>query len=132
MHQLFTIGYGGRSPQQVAALLKEHGVKVLIDLRETPRTRVPGFSKSALESYMMSQEIIYRHLQALGNANHRIPDAPVKVVDEGLGMQALCDVLTQYEVAIMCACRHHGRCHRSYISERLLEAVPELVIRHIP
>jgi uncharacterized protein (DUF488 family) len=120
MDTLYTIGYGGRTPSQVAALLKERGISALVDVRAAPRSRIPGFNKNTLARHMLSEGIVYHHIEALGNANRNAgPDAPVQLVDEAAGLQALRELLSRQDLAIMCACRDHRGCHRTYVAERL-------------
>lgn len=122
MNVIYTIGYGGRSPAIVTALLKEHDVAVLVDVRASPRSRVPGFNKNSLAQHMEACGITYHHVEALGNANRNAgPDAPVHLVDEATGLRVLRELLDQQAVAIMCAERDHRGCHRTYIAERMPE-----------
>jgi len=116
--KLFTIGYGGRSPQQILDMLAEHDIKLLIDVRISPRTRVPGFSKQSLADFMPRNGVRYQHIQALGNANYQgDDDAPVLLVDQKTGMTALELALRDQPAAIMCACRKPDDCHRKFISD---------------
>ncbi len=48
LRELLTIGYQGREPAELAGVLEEHGVDVLVDVRDKPISRKPGFSKRAL------------------------------------------------------------------------------------
>ena len=42
----YTIGYEGRELEEFVARLREQQVEVLIDIREKPASRKPGFSKT--------------------------------------------------------------------------------------
>ena len=127
MATLYTIGYGGRTPSQVADLLRKLGVGVLVDVRASPRSRVPGFSKAGLESFMPSHGVLYHHVEALGNANRfGGPDAPVQLVDEVGGLEWLRGCLNTRQltatlrgVAIMCTERDYWGCHRTYIADKM-------------
>ena len=132
---LYTIGYGGRSPAQVAALLTEHKISVLVDVRASPLSRIPAYNKNTLSHYLDGWSITYHHIQALGNANRNAgADAPIHLEDEALGLEELRHVLETWPrpadhpyVAIMCAERDHRGCHRTYIAERL----PECTVVHL-
>jgi len=43
---LFTIGYEGLNTDDFMALLFEHGIETVVDVRALPLSRKPGFSKS--------------------------------------------------------------------------------------
>lgn len=64
---LYTIGYEGRSPSEVVALLASHGVTRLVDVRQTPRSRVKGFSLMSLFERLRKAGITYEHKAELGN-----------------------------------------------------------------
>ena len=127
MTTLYTIGYGGRTADQLVAVLQEHRISVLVDVRASPRSRVPAFNKTPLAHHLDGWGITYHHLQALGNANRNGgPDAPVLLVDEAAGLAELRHILDTWNrpadmpgVAIMCAERDHRGCHRTYIAERM-------------
>ena len=76
---LFTLGYGGRTLEEVIALLKANGVECLVDVRSAPYSKFkPEFSKEALASSLQAAGIAYRFAgQELGGR----PDAPECYVD---------------------------------------------------
>jgi uncharacterized protein (DUF488 family) len=65
-HPLFTIGYEKTRLPDVLAALAEAGVAVLIDVRDRPISRRPGFSKRQLAAAVEEAGRRYVHLQALG------------------------------------------------------------------
>ena len=130
--RLFTIGYGGRTPQQAADILTEHGVSVLVDIRAYAGSRIPGFSKKALGRFMESQGVEYLHLKELGNLNRKAgPDAAVALLDEEAGLRKLQAVLERQAAAIMCACLSHRACHRLEVSTKLRDRLPDLLVEHL-
>ena len=62
---IFTIGYEGATVDEVIAALERAGVEQLIDLRQLPLSRRPGFSKSSLAAALAERGIAYIHLRAL-------------------------------------------------------------------
>jgi uncharacterized protein (DUF488 family) len=64
--KLFTIGYEGATQDEVIGALEQAGVRRLIDVRQLPLSRRPGFSKSALRNALAEHGIDYVHLKALG------------------------------------------------------------------
>ena len=63
---LFTIGYEKARLADVVAALAAAGVATLIDVRDRPISRRPGFSKRQLAAAVEAAGIRYLHLQALG------------------------------------------------------------------
>jgi uncharacterized protein (DUF488 family) len=63
---LFTIGYEKTRLDDVVATLGDAGVTTLIDVRDRPISRRPGFSKRQLAAAIEVAGMRYVHLQALG------------------------------------------------------------------
>lgn len=63
---VFTIGYGGLDIDTFMSLLTEHGVETIVDIRERPLSRKPGFSTKALASVLNLSDLEYVHLVNLG------------------------------------------------------------------
>jgi len=65
---VFTIGYGARAVEELIAVLHEHRIVFLVDVRTAPYSRFkPEFSKDALERELKRHNISYIYLgDALG------------------------------------------------------------------
>jgi uncharacterized protein (DUF488 family) len=57
MKNLFTIGYEGCKAADLFSTLRASGVTLLIDIRDIPISRKPGFSKTALSEGLFSAGI---------------------------------------------------------------------------
>lgn len=66
MNPLFTIGYEKARLADVVATLRAAGVATLIDVRDRPQSRRPGFSKRQLAAGLEEAGIRYVGLRALG------------------------------------------------------------------
>lgn len=64
---LYTIGYEGASQGDFWATLLASGIKTIIDVRDVPFSRKPGFSKKALGHDAGSFDLNYVHLAGLGD-----------------------------------------------------------------
>lgn len=60
------MGYQGISQPALFDALLEHRVQTLVDIRERPQSRKPGFSKTTLGNAARSYGLAYRHIRALG------------------------------------------------------------------
>lgn len=59
---LFTIGHGNQTLEQFLALLQQHHIRVLVDVRSAPYSKyVPHFNKSRLETYLRDNGLDYRY-----------------------------------------------------------------------
>ena len=63
---VFTIGYAGLDIDSFMSLLAENGIDTVVDIRELPLSRKPGFSKKALASVLNLSGIEYVHMADLG------------------------------------------------------------------
>ncbi len=63
---IFTIGYEGLSLDTFMALLAAHRIDTVIDIRELPLSRKPGFSKTALALASTAHGHKYVHIAKLG------------------------------------------------------------------
>lgn len=63
---IYTIGYEAATQAEVIAALHRAGVRRVIDVRQLPLSRRPGFSKSSLAAALAEHGIDYVHLKALG------------------------------------------------------------------
>jgi uncharacterized protein (DUF488 family) len=63
---LFTIGYEGLSIDAFVARLQSAGVRAVIDVRELPLSRKPGFSKRRFAETLHRAGFVYAHQRALG------------------------------------------------------------------
>lgn len=63
---VFTIGYEGLDIDAFMSLLAEHGVNTIVDVRELPLSRKPGFSKKALANILNISGREYVHMVDLG------------------------------------------------------------------
>ena len=66
-NKIYTIGYSGSKPDQIKQLLDDK-VAVLFDIRFSPWSRVPQWSKSNLAATVGEER--YFHVKPLGNANY--------------------------------------------------------------
>jgi uncharacterized protein (DUF488 family) len=64
---VFTIGYEGQDVSHLTSALKKQGIKQLLDVREKPISRKPGFTKRRLKEALELAGIAYIHLPELGS-----------------------------------------------------------------
>jgi uncharacterized protein (DUF488 family) len=63
---VFTIGYEGLDIEAFMSLLAQHCIETVVDIRELPLSRKPGFSKKALANVLNLSGLDYIHMIDLG------------------------------------------------------------------
>ena len=132
---ILTVGHSTRTAEELAGLLRQHGVERLVDVRSAPGSRrMPHFARAALEAWLPEAGIAYLHMPELGGLRRPRPNS----VNGGWrndGFRGYADYMQQPEfwsaleqlrklaserrTAIMCAEAVPWRCHRSLISDAL-------------
>jgi uncharacterized protein (DUF488 family) len=141
---LFTIGYEKARLADVVAALEEAGVKTLIDVRDRPISRRPGFSKNQLAAGLEEAGINYVGLKALGTppegreANHkrewerfwRIVDDRLATAEAQHALEEVAVIASKTPTCLLCYEADHRICHRSRVAE-ILEARHGFEVRHL-
>lgn len=133
---LVSVGYEGRDLEGFVSDLQLAGVEVLIDVRLTPISRKPGFSKTRLRSALEEAGIEYQHLRELGNPKENRDGfrhgtqsardsytARLSTVARE-SFEEVIDLSAERVVALLCFEREHHTCHRSCITDRALAVDP--------
>lgn len=140
---LLTIGYEGRTADQLVAELTGSGVTVLVDVRLTPLSRKPGLSKRRLEEALRSSGITYIHLPALGNPKeNRAPfrdgdprgrsrfRARLRSAEAKAALDEVATLARSGRVALLCFEREPLTCHRHMVGEEVVRRAPALAVAH--
>lgn len=126
----FTIGYGGRKPDEFVKRLADAGVRTVVDVRLRP-------DKASMGSYAMAKDagkgiagllaragIGYLSLPELGNPFLPYDDWPTRYADYlGRAGPLLFDRLTDAvpgPVCLLCAEKRVAECHRRHVAEYLV------------
>lgn len=140
-----TVGHSTRPIDEFIALLKERGVKRLVDIRKVPLSRHnPQFNRDELPKSLSSAHIGYTHLPELGGLRHARRDSLntgwrnlsfrgfadyMQTPEFRVNLQELIDLAADRPTAIMCAEAVPWRCHRSLIADALVaRGIPVLEI----
>ena len=141
---LVSVGYEGKTVNDLVDRMVAQKVQVLVDVRLTPLSRKPGLSKTQLANALAAVGIRYVHHRALGNpkdnrAGFRAGD-PVSIERfgdvlngeaAGAALEHVVELLDGGVVALLCFENDHAECHRSLVVERLLEARPNASVVHV-
>jgi uncharacterized protein (DUF488 family) len=133
---LYTVGHSNRSEAELIALLREHGVRRLVDVRTVPKSRAhPQWWKERMQVALPAAGIEYLHRRELGGlrkptggpengawevggfrgyADYALTPAFTAALDELLALAA------QTPTAILCAEAVWWQCHRRIITDWVL------------
>lgn len=125
------IGYEGQTIDAFVSALARQGVRRLVDVRLTPLSRKPGFSKTALIGALAAAGIAYEHRRALGNPKHNRAGFAGSNTDRSHARAVFADLLRQpaaveaidevaaaaarERVAVLCFEADQHRCHRDVV-----------------
>ena len=117
MTTVYTIGHSNHESETFLALLQQHDVELLVDVRSSPYSRyVPQANRETLSRALGAANITYRWL---GDRLGGKPEGVVADYDElraspafQRGLSDLINLATEQRAAIMCAEGDHRHCHR--------------------
>ena len=140
--EVVTIGHGDQSLQHFVRLLRQHGVKVLVDVRSLPfSSRQPQFSQHELARFLAASGVQYvflgdslggrprdEELYSDGKPDYRRIAATASYQK---GLDVLEDLARGEEkVAIMCSESDYRQCHRYKLVAHSL-TLDGVKVRHI-
>ncbi|WP_118183252.1 DUF488 family protein [Paraburkholderia phosphatilytica] len=131
---LFTIGYEGLDTERFLSLLIEHGVETVVDVREMPWSRKPGFSKKPLAGLLAMRGLSYVHMVKLGcpkpirDGHHEDHDWQryterylTHLGKQGETIAELCALAETSTCALLCYEADYNDCHRSMVANAVHE-----------
>lgn len=132
---LFTVGYGARSLTELIALLREHRIEFLLDVRSSPYSKFkPEFTREPLEDALRAAGIRYLFLGDSLGGQPKAPDCHTegkvdyaKVRRQPFFQAGLTRLRAAHEqgrrVALMCSEGRPEQCHRSKLIGVALEEI---------
>mgnify|MGYP006299300959 CR=1 FL=1 len=128
--KLYTIGYGGRTPEEFLELLNRHSIRTVVDVRLRPdRSSMGTYVKAkdpykGIEGWLNRAGVQYFSFIELGNLFLEFDDWQIRYRNL---MERAGDLLTERlrEVpppfCLMCAEKSADRCHRAILASYLAE-----------
>jgi len=138
MIELMTVGYESLSLAEFLGMLERCRVTMLVDIRELPISRKPGFSKAALESAVVKRGLKYEHLVELGcprdiRHEYRADNdwarytKRFKAYLDGQteGLEKLAGWMKDERCCLLCYEEDFNFCHRSFVVEKVAGLLDE-------
>jgi len=141
--EIFTIGYENKNIDELINILKGKKVRVLVDVRNYPNSRINGFSKNALKEALYQAGIRYCSWPELGSPKE-IRDYARKDKDYKKALnyykkyidkmendvEKLRLIISLTSACLMCYEENPYYCHRSILAENLVKNL-DLKVNHI-
>lgn len=138
---VFTIGHSNHPLERFLALLKQHEVTALGDVRSQPYSRFhPQFNRESLNRELQKAGILYVFLGDELGARSKDPGCYEqgrvqyeRLAATGLfqrGLDRVREVMRSHRVALMCAEKEPLECHRTILVSRHLAAAG-IAVQHI-
>ena len=148
MTTLFTVGHSTAALYDLVALMQEHRVEMLVDVRSKPTSRTQHFDYAPLEAAIDSTGITYLSMGHKLGGIPRDPSASARwqsgrldpVVIAHLrsteewfdGLSELAKMIRRGQsLCLMCAEADPDQCHRKAIALDLADLIPDLEITHL-
>lgn len=136
MKEIFTIGHSTHSLETFISMLNSFAIELLVDIRSFPGSRIyPQFNKENLQNTIPEAGIEYIHLKELGG-RRKVLKSSKNSVWRNDAFRGYADYMETHEfenavnmlselglkkkTAYMCAESLWWRCHRSMVSDYLL------------
>ncbi len=126
--KVFTIGYGGRTVAELTSLLKDNGVRAIVDVRLRPDRASRGIwvkartADKGIQRLMDEAGIEYRSLPELGNPFRDYPDWQERyrtfLETAGHLLVSRLDGIPE-PFCLLCAEKQASACHRQEIADYL-------------
>lgn len=141
-----TVGHGALEAADFAALVRQVGLELIVDVRRYPGSRRhPHFASEAMAAWLPEAGVGYRWCPALGGRRRPVPDSP-NVALRNEQFRAYADHMATDEfaaavaelrasaagtpVAVMCAESVWWRCHRRLLADHLV-LVEDVAVEHL-
>jgi uncharacterized protein (DUF488 family) len=135
--RIYSLGYEGLTVAGLVERLQQSRIEELVDVRASPYSRRPGFSKKKLAESLAAAGIVYRHEPLLGNAfrDEEDFDAAMDLMRAHLAggepAEAVARLVSSADgrrVAVLCLENDQHRCHRQIVLEAAVAREPALEI----
>ena len=135
--RIYSVGYEGLTVNGLVERLQQNRIEELVDVRASPSSRRPGFSKKRLAESVTAAGIEYRHEPLLGNAFRDVEDfgAAMALMRRHLAAGEPAEAVARLvglaegrRVAVLCLESDQGRCHRQVVLDAAVERDPTLDI----
>ena len=126
---LYTIGYEETNAESFLKKLESAGVQLVLDIRELPQSRVPGFSKNILSEELHRKGIDYLHIRELGSPRalrHELRETKdftaftrgylLYMKKQTEHVKKVKNLAYEKTCCLLCFEKNHDECHRKFVA----------------
>ena len=135
--RIYSVGYEGLTVAGLVERLQQNRIEEVVDVRASPYSRRPGFSRKSLAASLAAAGIVYRHEPLLGNAFRDMDDFAAAMAlmrdrlasgDPAAAVDRLVALAEGRRIAVLCLESDQSRCHRREVLAAATALEPELDI----
>jgi len=143
--KVFTIGYAGKNAREFFAILKQSGIRKVIDVRLYNTSQLAGFTKRQDIEYFL-QTIVnakYIHLPIMAPTKQLLNDYKKRLINWQQYETQFKEVITQRQIekhlvpqdidmsCFLCSEAKANNCHRRLVAEYLAKVWQNVSIHHL-
>ena len=143
--RVFTIGYVGKNAREFFGILKQAGIRRVMDVRLYNTSQLAGFTKKRDIEYFLESIVGagYVHLPILSPTKQLLDGYKKGLIDWGQYETQFNEMIAQRQIekhimprdadmaCLLCAEAKADRCHRRLVAEYLAKAWQNVSIRHL-
>ena len=119
---IFSVGTSNRTWEEFIALLRAHGIEMVIDVRSFPTSKFAHFKRESMNLSLAEAGFGYYYLgKELGGYRKGGYEAYTQTLPYLVGIELLERMSSRCRSAFLCAERLPWRCHRRFIGRSLQE-----------
>ncbi|MEM1547811.1 MAG: DUF488 domain-containing protein [Thermoproteota archaeon] len=117
---LWTIGHGSLSKEEFLGLLRKYRIKILVDVRRFPKSRLEHFCRENMGQWLPKKGISYFWLgEELGGYRREGYEKYMETSSFKKGVEKLLKIAEKNRTCIMCLETEPKYCHRRFIASYL-------------
>ena len=114
---LYTMGYNNWTDDDFFELLEKlYVIYVIIDIRFSPYSKMPWWTKKSLSNRLLG---CYTHMDKLGNKNYKNVNSEIEIVDIESCEKVIQLMNKGFTCILLCACEEYDKCHRKIVAEEI-------------
>ena len=124
---IYTLGTSNRKEEEFIGILKEKGIKLVIDIRRFPTSKFEHFKRKNLARILKQNSIDYLWLgDKLGGFRKGGYENYMKQREFKEGIQEVRRYAERYNLVLICCERNPAYCHRRFVAQALREIGEEV------
>lgn len=145
LFQLYTIGFTKKSAKQFFGLIKEAGVKRIVDVRRRPNSQLAGFANNRDLAWFLSElcKVDYVHVAELAPSPELLDDYRKKRIDwrgykprftkqmKDAEIKDRMGAILRPRDCLLCSEHEPNECHRSLVTKYLVKEWGNVKVEHL-